>query len=49
MNKDHERVAVEVCYCSTLGERWTLRSGPTTNSTVETRTYLGPSATTFQQ
>ena len=25
MNKDRLRVTVEICYCSTLGECWTLR------------------------
>ncbi len=50
MNKDRERVAVEICYCSTLGECWTLRSDANTNnSTTETRTCPGPSAATFQQ
>jgi hypothetical protein len=27
MNKDRARIAVEICYCSTLNECWTLRSG----------------------
>ncbi len=50
MNKDRYRLGVEICYCSTLGECWILRSGANTdNSTVETRTCHGPSATTFQQ
>jgi hypothetical protein len=51
MNKDRERVTVEICYCSTLGECWTLRSGgPTSNSTTaETRRCPSPSATSFQQ
>jgi len=51
MNKERERVTVEICYCSTLGECWTLRSGgPTSASTtVETRRCPSPSATSFQQ
>jgi hypothetical protein len=50
MNEDRERVAVEICYCSTLGECWTLRSdAKSNNSTTETRTCPGRSATTFQQ
>ena len=27
MNKDRERIEVEICYCSTLGDCWTLRGG----------------------
>jgi hypothetical protein len=50
MNKDRLRVTVEICYCSTLGECWTLRAGgPTPSTTVETRRCLSPSAITFQQ
>ena len=50
MNKDRERVTVEICYCSTLGECWTLRAGGSTPSTItETRDCPSPSATTFQQ
>ena len=51
MNKERERVTVEICYCSTLGECWTLRSGgPTSASTTaETRRCPSPSATSFQQ
>jgi hypothetical protein len=49
MNKDRERVGVEICYCSTLGECWTLRSDAKGSSTVENGTCPGPSATTFQQ
>ena len=50
MNDDRFRVAVEICYCSTLGECWTLRSdGKGNTSTTETRTCPGPSATSFQQ
>jgi hypothetical protein len=51
MNKDRDRVTVEICYSSTLGECWTLRAGgPTSASTtVETRRCPSPSATSFQQ
>jgi hypothetical protein len=51
MNNDRNRVTVEICYCSTLGESWTLRSGgPTSASTTaETHRCPSPSATSFQQ
>ena len=50
MNKQRERVAVEICYCSTLGECWTLRSGAmTTGTTTETSRCPSPSATSFQE
>jgi hypothetical protein len=51
MNEARARVAVEICYCSTLGECWTLRSGGVTNAstTTETRRCPSPSATSFQQ
>jgi len=50
MNKDRLRVSVEICYCSTLGECWTLRaSGLTPSTTTETRRCPTPSATSFQQ
>jgi hypothetical protein len=50
MNKDRLRVAVEICYCSTLGECWTLRSDAKNNtSTIETRGCPSSSATAFQQ
>jgi hypothetical protein len=50
MNKDRLRVTVEICYCSTLGECWTLRAGGSTPSTTtETRRCPTPSATSFQQ
>jgi hypothetical protein len=50
MNKDRERITVEICYCSTLGECWTLRAGGLTHSTTtETRRCPSPSATSFQQ
>jgi hypothetical protein len=51
LNKDRERVMVEICYCSTLGECWTLRAGGVTSAstTTETRRCPSPSAASFQQ
>jgi hypothetical protein len=49
LNRERWRVAIEICYCSTLGECWILRSGRNGNSTTETRTCPDTSATTFQQ
>jgi hypothetical protein len=50
MNKDRLRVTVEICYCSTLDECWTLRAGGLTPSTTtETRHCPTPSASSFQQ
>jgi hypothetical protein len=50
MNKDRLRVTVEICYCSTLGECWTLHaSGLTPSTTTETRRCPSPSASSFQQ
>ena len=50
MNKDRERVAVEICYGSTLGEYWTLRSGGKARSTTtEVRSCPSQSATSFEQ
>jgi hypothetical protein len=50
MNKDRFRVTVEICYCSTLGECWTLRAGGVTSgTTTEIRRCPSPSATSFQQ
>jgi hypothetical protein len=50
MNKERARVTVEICYCSTLDECWTLRAGGSKPSTtVETRRCPTPSATSFQQ
>ena len=44
------RVTVEICYCSTLGEYWTLRAGGiTAGITTETRRCPSPSDITFQQ
>jgi hypothetical protein len=50
MNKDRGRVTTEICYCSTLGECWTLRAGGLAHgSTTETRWCPNPSDVTFQQ
>jgi hypothetical protein len=50
MNKDRLRVSVEICYCSTLDECWTLRaSGLKTSTTTETRRCPSPSPITFEQ
>lgn len=49
MDEARRHVGVEICYCSTLGECWTLRSDSKGSSTVETRTCPDRSATTFQQ
>jgi hypothetical protein len=50
LDEGRSRVTVEICYCSTLGECWTLRGGGTTPSTtIQTRRCPTPSAITFQQ
>ena len=50
LDAGRSRVTVEICYCSTLGECWTLRGGGTTPSTTtSTRQCPTPSAITFQQ
>ena len=50
LNKDRGRVAVEICYSSTLGECWTLHAtGLTPSTTTETRRCPSPSASSFQQ
>jgi len=50
MNKERFRVTAEICYCSTLGECWTLRAGGMTpGTTTETRRCQGPSDITFRQ
>jgi hypothetical protein len=50
LNKDRGRVTVEICYCSTLGECWTLHaSGLMPSTTTETRRCPSRSATSFQQ
>jgi len=50
MNKERFRVTVEICYCSTLGECWTLRAGGRgPGTTTETRRCPTASADSFQQ
>ena len=50
LNKERFRVTAEICYCSTLGECWTLRGGGTPPSTTTaTRHCPTPSAVSFQQ
>jgi hypothetical protein len=49
-NTGRERVTVEICYCSTLGECWIVRGGgKTPNTTTPTRHCPSSSAITFQQ
>jgi hypothetical protein len=50
MNKDRSRVSIEICYCSTLGECWTLHAGGSVPSTTtQTRRCPTPSADSFEQ
>jgi hypothetical protein len=50
LNTGRFRITVEICYCSTLGECWTLRAGGNTPSTTTpTRHCPTPSEITFQQ
>ena len=49
LNTDRNRVTVEICYSSTLGECWMLRAGFTGTTTTEIRSCPGASATTFRQ
>jgi hypothetical protein len=43
-------VTVEICYCSTLGECWTLRGGGMARgTTLRTSDCPNPSDVTFQQ
>lgn len=48
LDEGRGRVAMEICYCSTLGECWILRSGSDGNSTTEARTCPDASEKTFQ-
>src|SRR5205085_10604439 len=43
LDRERRRVAIDICYCSTLGECWTLHSGPDGSSTTETRSCPAPS------
>src|SRR5439155_24717329 len=50
MNKERLRVTVEICYCSTLDECWTLRAGGLTPSTTTAAHRCATSAAiSFQQ
>lgn len=49
LDKGRGRVGVEICYCSTLGECWILRSGSSGNSTTPIGACPEPSANTFQE
>jgi len=50
MNKDRFRVTAEICYCSTLGECWTLYAGGLTpGKTTATRHCPSRSEITFRQ
>lgn len=50
LNKERFRISVEICYCSTLGECWTLRAdGLTPSETTECRSCPPRSDVTFQQ
>jgi hypothetical protein len=50
MNKERFRVTAEICYCSTLGECWTLHAGGLRpGTTIETHRCPVPSEITFQQ
>jgi len=49
LDADRGHVTVEICYCSTLGECWTLRAGGLTDDrTTETRRCPTQSDITFQ-
>ena len=50
MNKERLRLTVEICYCSTLDECWTLRAGGLTPSTTTAAHRCATSsAISFQQ
>ena len=50
LNKERARVAVEICYSSTLGDCWILRSAPKgPSTTTEVRTCPERSSTSFEQ
>jgi len=50
LDKGRAQVAVKICYCSALGECWTLYAGGlTAGNTTETRRCPTPSDITFQQ
>ena len=50
LNKERSRVGIEICYSSTLGDCWILRSEPNTRpTTTEVRTCPEHSAISFEQ
>lgn len=50
LDQERNRVEIEICYCSTLGECWTLRRlANGRSSTTPTRTCSEQSATSFEQ
>jgi len=49
LDKERARVSVEICYCSTLGECWTLRADNSGGAITETAHCPKPSAISFQQ
>jgi len=50
LNTGRSRITVEICYCSTLGECWSLRArGLTPGVTTQTRRCPSSSAISFQQ
>ena len=48
-DKDREKITVEICYSSTLGECWILRAGLNWSNTTECRRCPSPSETSFEQ
>ena len=49
LDKGRGRVGVEICYCSTLGECWTLRDAANGTSTTPIGACPEPAASTFQE
>ena len=49
MNKNRERITVEICYCSTLGECWTLRAPGLGRSSTAAGRCPTASAVSFEQ
>jgi hypothetical protein len=50
LNKERGRIAIEICYSSTLGECWTLRRDASGKSTTtETRSCADTAAISFEQ
>jgi hypothetical protein len=50
LNEERLHVSVEICYCSTLGECWTLRAGGNTaSSTTGCRRCPSRSEVSFEQ